>query len=369
RGGFLQGGGYGSFSKRFGSGAGGVLEFEVVTADGSVLVANKAQNADLFWALRGGGGGTFGIVTRVALRAHEPPQTIGLAHGTIQAPDEATFRELLSRFVAFYPGALNNPHWGEQLSVRGDNSLQVYMTFLDLDEAAAKAVWQPLLDDLPAGARADLAFDVFRFSDLWDLSAWQETDPDFVRVDTRPEALPNHYWWASNQGEVSQFLNTYQSRWLPLSLFAPDRAGTLARALFQASRHAPVSMHFNKGLSGAPADVLAREAEETSINPLVREAATLVIIASNQAPVFPGIPGHEPDLARGRAARGRIQAAIDILREATPGGGTYANEADYFEPDWQRSFYGEHYDRLLEIKRKYDPGNLFRVHHGVGSDG
>ena len=37
-------------------------------------------------------------------------------------------------------------------------------------------------------------------------------------------------------------------------------------------------------------------------------------------------------------------------------------------PDWHASFYGVHYDRLLEIKRRYDPGNLFKVHHGVGSD-
>ena len=59
---------------------------------------------------------------------------------------------------------------------------------------------------------------------------------------------------------------------------------------------------------------------------------------------------------------------MQILRDATPGGGSYMNEADYFEPDWQRSFYGVNYDRLLDIKRAYDPTNLFRVHHGVGSE-
>jgi len=37
-------------------------------------------------------------------------------------------------------------------------------------------------------------------------------------------------------------------------------------------------------------------------------------------------------------------------------------------PDWQRTFWGDNYVRLLEIKRTYDPGNLFRVHHGVGSE-
>src|SRR5205823_7050238 len=72
-GGFMQGGGFGSWSKRYGIAAASLLEAEVVTADGEVLVANACQNQDLFWALRGGGGGTFGVVTRVTLETHELP--------------------------------------------------------------------------------------------------------------------------------------------------------------------------------------------------------------------------------------------------------------------------------------------------------
>ena len=64
----------------------------------------------------------------------------------------------------------------------------------------------------------------------------------------------------------------------------------------------------------------------------------------------------------------RIGEAMKIIREATPGSGAYVNEADYFEPDWQRSFWGVNYPRLLAIKKRVDPDNLFRVHHGIGSD-
>ena len=136
-GGFIQGGGYGSFSKRYGTGCGSVLEYEVVTADGQVLIANEAQNDDLFWALRGGGGGTFGIVTKATLLTHDPPKTFGLLRGTIKAPDDDAFRTMLERFVAWYPGALNNPVWGEQIAIRPDNSFEMFMTFLDLGENAA----------------------------------------------------------------------------------------------------------------------------------------------------------------------------------------------------------------------------------------
>ncbi len=63
-----------------------------------------------------------------------------------------------------------------------------------------------------------------------------------------------------------------------------------------------------------------------------------------------------------------ITRAMKIIRDATPGSGAYPNEADYFEPDWQRSFWGVNYARLLAIKKKVDPDNLFRVHHGIGSE-
>lgn len=69
-GGHIQGGGTGPLSNRFGMGADGALEFEVVDGQGRILVANRESNADLFWALSGGGGGTYGVVTSVTVKAH-----------------------------------------------------------------------------------------------------------------------------------------------------------------------------------------------------------------------------------------------------------------------------------------------------------
>jgi hypothetical protein len=57
------------------------------------------------------------------------------------------------------------------------------------------------------------------------------------------------------------------------------------------------------------------------------------------------------------------------LREVTPAGGSYGNEADIAEPDWRNAFWGENYPRLLNIKQKYDPDMLFYVHRGVGTEG
>jgi hypothetical protein len=48
--------------------------------------------------------------------------------------------------------------------------------------------------------------------------------------------------------------------------------------------------------------------------------------------------------------------------------GSYWNEADYYEPHWQRSFFGTNYPKLLDIKKKYDPLGMFTCHHCVGSE-
>src|SRR5215831_18861752 len=56
--------------RRPGTAAANLLEAEVVTPDGAVRTANAASNPDLFWALKGGAGGTFGAVTRLTLRTH-----------------------------------------------------------------------------------------------------------------------------------------------------------------------------------------------------------------------------------------------------------------------------------------------------------
>ncbi len=367
-GGFTLGGGFGSFSKRFGSGAGGVLEIEVVTADGQVRTVNEVQDSDLFWALRGGGGGTFGVVSRITYLAHPIPRTAGTVSGTIKASGDDAFRELLGRFVRFYTGALNNGSWGEQVTVTPDGSLQFAMVWLDLTTEQAQAVWEPFTSALRNDnvATVDLDFRSIPFKDLWNADYWQRTDPKMITLDPRPGQPPGQFWWASNQGEIAQFLNAYLSRWIPLKMFV-DTPDDLVDTLFAASRLTKVGIHINKGLSGITDEVVARE-RKTSINPTCLDAAAQVILGSAQTATYPGIAGHEPDLDEGRKIAEKMNRAINIIRVATPGAGTYSNEADYFEPEWQQAFWGTNYDRLLEVKRNVDPKNLFRVHHGVGSE-
>jgi FAD/FMN-containing dehydrogenase len=71
----VQSGGFGIFSKHYGTAAASLLEAKIVTADGKIRIANACTNPDLFWALKGGGGGSFGVVTKLTLRLHELPES------------------------------------------------------------------------------------------------------------------------------------------------------------------------------------------------------------------------------------------------------------------------------------------------------
>ena len=73
-GGYMQGGGHGSLGPKYGLAVDNVLEVDVVISNGTLITANKCHNSDLFWAIRGGGGGTYGIVTRVVYKAHDPAE-------------------------------------------------------------------------------------------------------------------------------------------------------------------------------------------------------------------------------------------------------------------------------------------------------
>ena len=94
--GLIQSGGFGSFSKHYGMAAAGLLEAEVVTADGKVRIANACTNSDLFWALKGGGGGTFGVVTRLTLATHPLPDNVGPVNLALRAHSDEAYRKLIA---------------------------------------------------------------------------------------------------------------------------------------------------------------------------------------------------------------------------------------------------------------------------------
>ena len=371
--GLIQSGGFGSFSKHYGMAAAALLEAEIVTADGAVLIANACNHPDLFWALKGGGGGSFGVVTKLTLRTRELPENFGLVAWSVKAKSDAAFKALITKLVEVYNDKLFNPHWGEQIRFKPENVVEITMLCHGLTQEQAKAPWQEF-EEWVTQAKQDYEFEsplatmIIPARALWDINFLKQYAPGFIGMDDRPDAPENNIYWASNKSEAGQFLHGYRSAWLPDALLEKQNQKTLANALFAASRHWSTTLHFNKGLAGAPPEEVAA-AKDTAMNPDVLNAFALVIIAGEGEPAFTGIDGHEPDVRNARHETRRINKAMAELKKVAPDSGSYVSESDYFEKDWQESFWGSNYKRLAAVKKQYDPEGLFFVHHGVGSEG
>ena len=368
--GLVLGGGFGSFSKAHGTAAANLIEAEVVTADGEVRIANACSNPDLFWALKGGGGG-FGVVTRVTLRTHALPEFLGGVFATIRASSDEAYRRLIAKTVEFYAQALFNPHWGEQLVFAPGGVLSIFMVRQALDQQEAEATWRPFFDWVSASAHDFSIVSAPRIISepagrFWD-PAFLKQAPGLVIADDRPGAPADNIFWANNLDEAGRVWHAYQSAWLPQSLLADDQRERLADALFAAAKHRGVSLHFNKGLAGATAEAIAT-ARDTAMNPAVVDAFALAISGAGEPPAYPNVPGHEPDVVTGLQDAAAITETMDEIRKLLPRIGSYVWETDYFQPHWQEAFWGENYARLLAVKSQYDPDGLFFLHHGVGSE-
>jgi FAD/FMN-containing dehydrogenase len=367
--GLVQSGGFGSFSKRYGTAASNLLQAEIVTADGKIRTVNACNDPDLFWALKGGGGGSFGVVTSLTLRTHDLPEYFGGANMTIKAASDDDLRRLLMRFVDFYARTLFNAHWGEHITVYPDNRLEISMSSAGLSGEAARALWQPFLAWL-TGEGARYAFTPHIGSDAargyWDVEAMRKSGDNGIKVDDRAGTNPIHAWWTGDKDQVGAFIYGYDSLWMPQSLLTPEAQPKLASALFEASRHMETRLDFNKGLGGGAPDALARS-RDTATNPQVADAFALALIATGGRSRYPGLPPTNDQKEAEDAARG-VDHATAILRALAPNAGAYVSESNFFDTKWREHYWGANYPRLAAVKAKYDPEGLFTVHHGVGSE-
>jgi FAD/FMN-containing dehydrogenase len=365
--GLVQSGGFGSFSKGFGTAAAGLLEAEIVTADGQVRIVNACTDPDLFWAIKGGGGGTFGVVTRLTLRTHDLPSFFGFAAGKIKAQSDAAFARLIERFIGFYHKNLFNPHWGEQVKFGPDNTFEISMVSQGLDNGQAGGVWQPFFDWVAAAAQDFAVVSPLRCGVRESRGWWNVNGRPALIRDARDGAPQYHGWWQGDQDQVGAFLHGFDSLWLPASLLEEDRQAHLAGALFAASRYRLVELHINKGLAGAPPEALAAT-RLTATNPAVLDAFSLAIIADGERPAYAGLARPAMDLDAAHKNARDIDRAAAELRKIVPHAGSYVSESNYFNRSWQNAYWGENYSRLRAVKTQYDPEGLFFVHHGVGSE-
>ncbi|KAM5349764.1 hypothetical protein ACJ41O_006269 [Fusarium nematophilum] len=328
-GGYVQGGGHSALSSNFGLAADNTLEFEVVTPRGKLTKASRRQNSDLYWALSGGGGGNYGVVVSVTVQAH-PEAKISGARFLVVPPDEnpEQIYDIIDAFHAALPDIVDA---GVMIIYFfSDTFLQIpAMTAYNKTKAETRKILQPFAGSLAAmGITFDPTFTEF---------------PSYYRH-------YDHYWGPLPAGNIQVGTSLFGGRLLPRDSL-PDFSPT-ARQLAEMG-----VIFIGVGLN-------VSNFGKANVNSVLPQWRDSIVQVSLTVPWDFNAPWDEM-LAAQRRITDRIQPVIEA---ATPGAGAYMNEADFQQKDWQETFFGANYNRLLKVKRKYDPEGLLYATAAVGSE-
>ena len=314
-------GGHGYLSRKYGLAIDNLLEADVVLANGSFVTASKAQNADLFWALRGGGG-NFGVVTSFLFQLHPVSQVFA---GPI-AFDQAHAATIMKLYREFLPGAPEDlcvflglktvlscdpfpkEFWGKRMCL--------LMCCFNGSEADGKKALEPLLKALP---------------EPW--FNWMSMMP-YPGVQSMFDGLyPKGMQWYWR----GDFVKTL-----------PDAA--IAAHLAQAAKTpSELSLMHLYPIDGAVHRV---GKGDTAWN--CRDATWSMVIA-----------GIDPDAGKAGVVTRWTKAYWEAVHPFDLGG-AYPNFMMDDEGEGRiRASFGENFERLAAVKKKFDPSNLFNVNQNI----
>jgi hypothetical protein len=331
-GGFVHGIGLSELNRYYGHGIDQAKSFDVVLADGSLVTADACSEPDLFWALRGGGGGNWGVVTNVEYKVH--PQT-PITRLKFTFPDKP---------LPIFPVTNENTK----------KLLREWTSFWVRNLPTAEIQWAGALFSpfgasfIYLGSREEAAASpLIRKMDTWyDNLTTLGINPGFSRPSSNLREYPNFY--ESKGGEnafgendptnpIPPELGRGFSRMIPMSAVV-QRTDELIELI--------VNICIQNGLQNVYW-VGGRAAEVpkniTALHPGVRDA------------VF----GLEPVNDRAN------QQVLKFAGNQVAAWSVSYNHHDVREKDWENVLFGSHYPRLQEIKARYDPKHRFNVYHGV----
>ncbi|KAH6720615.1 hypothetical protein BKA61DRAFT_652022 [Leptodontidium sp. MPI-SDFR-AT-0119] len=338
-GGWGQNGGYGPLTAQYGLGVDQWLEAKIVTPDGELKIANKVTNPDLFWAIRGGGGGTFGVVVEATWKAYPMVPITGInwyINSTITSPNatststgitpvsaamEYLFSEMpnlkamgISAYFYVHPSYIRcfALHPGNNSGIENVN-----------------AVWGPILTKMssfpnmtPFQTKKPLTFNTYS----------QFFDTTYGPLASAPANIGTN----GSSGVVTE---PYNRGIVPFD-------SNLLSAEHLRSPNITYAFRTTGGDYGvlmcAPGDQVG-DGSETSANPGWRKAVALIVGTKHD-----GIN-------------------MDGLRELAPEMGAYINEGSTSATNWTTSFWGSNYPRLSALKSSIDLNMTFWVSPGINA--
>lgn len=344
-GGYTQGGGHSALSSRYGLGADQTLEWEVIDGQGRFLVARPDnENADLYWALSGGGGGTYGVVWSLTARAH-PTVPVSGFNLTFAMEDNnmapAKFDHILERYNQFVPGLVDV----------GVMSL----LFLTNTSFTLGPVTAP---NIPVAKLKQLMEPFTSFLDKEGVKYVSQAEQFDTYLDEFNTMMPF----------IDVGVDQYGGYLIPRSLVEDKQSGPESsssknnKALTKVFRHilndgghiSLVAVNVSRPTSGPDSP--------NAVLPAWRDA----IYHAYFSRAWDNNPAALPQMLKNQ--RTITEQYVESLRKLAPQSGAYLNEADFRQPDFKKVFFGANYGKLRRVKGVYDPHNLFYVPKGVGSD-
>ena len=335
-GGYTQGGGHSALASKYGLAADQTLEFEVVTASGELLIANRTLNPDLYWALSGGGGGTYGVVISLTVKAHPDIPVAGFnLTFTSDGISQDLYYDAIAKYNTVLPSLVDNKAMSVWFFTNNSFSISP-LTAPGLSADELKSILSPFTNFLTA---SNISFTSYAadFPDY--LSEYKGMQAPIqvgiaqyggwlvprTVIENNNTALTNTYRAINNAGGqfIGVGLNVNSTH---LSSSSSTNTNTTTNAVLPAWRTVLI--------------------DTVLTTPWTFNSRTTML--SNQKKM--------------------TEEFIPALKALAPDSGAYLSESDFRQPDWKSAFYGVNYERLESVKRKYDPENTFYALGGVGSD-
>ncbi|GAP87073.1 putative isoamyl alcohol oxidase [Rosellinia necatrix] len=350
-GGWTQGGGHSPVTRDFGMGGDQVLSARIVLASGEIVTASPCENPDLFFAVRGGGPGTYGVVTSITVKTY-PTTNVNLFYVVLGSQGDDTVPQFLDAISTMYtslPGLSKLGFGGygywvaHSASGLGGHHFQNvwYQAFTITGKTTeeAQGLFQSFEDKITAFNTSSQGIQVNITKTAY------ATYGDYFQAKVGTNALVGGVSALSSHFLDSNGLAGNSTR---LRLALDTISGEPGKPVYHTLVH-----HGLEATDGL-------QVKDSAVNPSWYNSILLDIFERDVVNTV--VADNTEPFAYIR------DTVYPVYKGLSPSVGTYMNEADWGNPNWQNDFYDIHWDRLSEVKSKYDPTGLFYCITCVGSE-
>lgn len=337
-GGYVQGGGHGPLEGLYGLAADNTLEYEVITGKGEHLVASPTNNSDLYWALSGGGGGTYAVVLSQTTKAHVDGPVAGASLNFTNVGNDNDYWAAIEAWHNHLFIFDQIPGFNSFFGFTNETFVLYHSTLPGGSAGSMEKAMGAFMDEIKG---LNISVGLYETG----------VEPGFYQHLSKytPDLPYGDYTINSVIG----------GRLIPRSTVKQDLS-SLITVFRNITRPRDPPYRINGIASNVTHARVGNAPQSNAVLPAWRDS-----LYSLNMDAYMDADASWETISELQAQMNENQNQLKVL---TPGGGTYMNEATFDNPTWKWDYYGLNYDKLLEVKDKYDPHSVFHGPASVGSD-